>query len=73
MTISSTIIFFPALFRLAPATYRKETCRAAVPMFISVPFDELLHFIIISDFQAGVGDDAAILQLTLEPLQRSWV
>lgn len=42
-------------------------------MFISVPFDELLHIIIISGFQVGVGDDGVILQLTLKPLQRSWV
>lgn len=32
----------------------------------------MLHFIIISGFQVGVGDDGAILQLTLKPLQRSW-
>lgn len=41
-------------------------------MFISVPFDELLHFIIAPGFQVSVGDDSVIPRLTLQPFPRQF-
>lgn len=41
-------------------------------MFISVPFDEPLHFIITPGFQVGVGDDSVIPPLALKPLPRQF-
>lgn len=74
----STIFFFffsplPILLRPAPATQSKGTCQAAAPMFISVPFDQLHHFLIAPGFQVGaVGGDGAIPQLRLKPFPRQF-